>query len=103
MVNWCVMCKRDGESVIHLFGNCDATVELYEKVATIMRIQPHELQSKEALNKGCKPEVRSLIVITQFVIWRERCSRIFTDASRTMDQLALEIKQQMEFTNSMRL
>lgn len=62
-------------------------------------MQAHVFQSKEMLIKCCKAEIRPLILITQFVRWRERCSRIFSGTNRTFDQLAQDIKQQLESTN----
>ena len=56
-------------------------------------------KAKEVLtNKELNKAERSLLLIAQFVIWRERCSRIFTDKSNEIEQLIQQIQDQWTIT-----
>jgi len=39
-------------------------------------------------------EMREILLISQFIIWREQCARLFSDQSKTMCELLEEIKTQ---------
>jgi hypothetical protein len=46
------------------------------------------------LNKNIRLEIRGVLLITMFILWRERYSRIFNDKEKIMTQLTEEVYQQ---------
>lgn len=99
MVNRCIMCKSQLETVSHLFEKCTVTEEIYRHISTTMRMKIPIRQARKALiNNELSKEERSLLQITQFVIWRERCSRVFTDKSNSNDLLIQQVRDQWNIT-----
>lgn len=86
------MCKNNSESAHHLFNECPVTKSLYRRVALLLDVRvpgASILHSVDAISviidkwytKNCKKE-RSVLIISQFVLWRERCGRIFRDPTK---------------------
>lgn len=50
------------------------------------------IKYKKLIDKGTNKKLRELLLTAQFIMWRERCSRISTDVSKNED---LEEKEQM--------
>ena len=44
-------------------------------------------------------EFREILLIALFVLWRERCTRIFQERSKNVEELAEEVKTQWNYTN----
>lgn len=99
MVNRCIMCRNQLESVIHLFEECTVTIEIYRKLALTMGMKlPTRHARKALITNEINKEERSLLLIAQFVVWRERCSRIFTDKSIQTETLIQQVRDQWMIT-----
>lgn len=99
MVNRCVMCKSATETVLHLFEECRMTVGIYNRITTTMGYTMPANEAKEALTRNIlTKDQKSVLLITQFVIWRERCLRTFTDKSHNDAQLLQQIESQWALT-----
>ncbi|KAF3332258.1 hypothetical protein FCM35_KLT01835 [Carex littledalei] len=87
----CVMCRQDAETARHMVGQCPFAVEIYRRIdmATEMRTQPIDAILRLEHNK----KARGTLLVTMFVIWRERCTRIFRDTDKTHEQLIEEVAQ----------
>ncbi|XP_078169794.1 uncharacterized protein LOC144564134 [Carex rostrata] len=102
IVNRCTMCKLQLESVRHLFEECIVTKEIYQQLSLIMGMNMPTQQARKALlgNELNKKE-KSLLLIAQFVIWRERCTRTFTDKSNEVQILVHQAQDQWMITMKM--
>lgn len=99
MVNRCTMCKKKSETVIHLFEQCTVTNEIYQQLALDMRMKlPTRHATKALINDELNKEEKSLLLIAQFVVWRERSSRISTDKSTDNETLIQQIREQWMLT-----
>jgi hypothetical protein len=49
---------------------------------------------KTILNKSTSKKMREIIAIAYFVIWRERCNRIFRDQNKLIDLLIEEVRDE---------
>ena len=47
----------------------------------------------------CK-EGRGMVLLSNFVVWRERCNRIFNEKSKTIEELVSEVRDQWRALNS---
>ncbi|XP_078150358.1 uncharacterized protein LOC144545680 [Carex rostrata] len=83
MVNRCVLCKNSSESVLHLFEQCQVSVQVYTQAAqAVHMVIPITGAIREIIENNYN---------AQFVIWPERCTRIFRDISKQKEQLVHEI------------
>lgn len=95
MPNRCSMCKRKEETVKHLFRQCSYIAELKYKIERQMRL-PSCLKFrtgnyKEAMLSSQYTEVKKVQITTCFVLWRERCRRIFRDEEKPVNLLVQEV------------
>lgn len=102
IVSRCTLCKTAVESVYHLFHTCTYTIQVYRRI-TWGKPSPN-WPASPVLNVTDKCQVgllseaqRALLLIMNFIIWRERCNRSFTDASKDPWELAEEIWWQEKF------
>lgn len=92
MVNRCVLCKNSSESVLHLFEQCQVSVQVYTQAAQALHmVIPITGAIREITENNYNAKTRAILLIAQFVIWRERCTRIFRDISKQKEQLVHEI------------
>lgn len=96
MVNRCAMCKSDTETVLHLFNTCPIAQQLNTEVAGRFQTrQPRMTAAKHPiLDTGYTAKERSLFLISAFIVWRERCARIFRETENTVAQLLVQIEEQ---------
>lgn len=96
MVNMCIICKKDSETVKHLFGDCQTANQIRLQIL----VQHAEASQcsffsngkfRKALLNSQKMAVRRLQLVFCFVIWRERCRRIFQEKFKTVTLLTSEI------------
>ena len=94
MVNRCVMCVSDSESVMHLFSECVVSRTLYLKVAHKLQIRlpcTSQLIKEDAISaivdSNYTRKERAILLITQFILWRERCSIIFREQKHDIQEL----------------
>ena len=106
LVNRCIMCKAQSESVMHLFNECMQAQILYRLIELKMKVKvprgisygsENTVQSLKEF-KFSKKE-RSILLITQFVIWRERCNRIFREENCNMLQLVEQVEAQWRYSS----
>ena len=96
----CYLCRNASESVIHLFSECSFMLEFYSLVEQRIGKNKHNwrgiLQKEEAhrwiVKKGGPKEDKELIVLAMFVGWRERCTRVFRDLTKTQMILLHEVQ-----------
>ena len=76
----CPMCNMEAETIEHLCLLCDWTMPIWFVVCFGMRYQKNEIcRFDEWLNgivskKGIDKEVKALIALTCWNIWKERCN-----------------------------
>lgn len=97
LTNRCIMCTNQLETVKHLFSTCSTAKQTYLAVASDLQITvPRE--PIQALTEGTGTKrTRSILLITQFILWRERCNRTFRDSSKNTQQLTQEVIEQWSF------
>jgi hypothetical protein len=94
------MCRSSIENAAHLFSECTYIAEVrgiltVTNVATMM-IMPEFSQGLYAntILKGGSKQLNKLQITLCFVIWRERCARIFRQQTKNQQQLAMEVMQE---------
>ena len=66
------------------------------KPAHNWRIKPTvHITNKEKVGKLAHNQKSGIMLIMQFVLWKERCARCFTDKQKHIDDLMEEIKGQL--------
>lgn len=88
---------------MHLFQKCPYTLQLYEKLQRFSPAIPWPttptMQITDEDHTGSmKREHRTTMMIMQFVVWRERCARSFTEKSKETGELLEEIVWQLKLT-----
>jgi hypothetical protein len=98
---FCPLCMRNLETNTHLFKECGYSLQIWEKVGTWLAedgLQPaswehtHDL-SQWFVNVGnggqrSKREgLRSMVMLINWELWKERNNHIFNDAAKSTDQL----------------
>ena len=102
LVNRCTLCKANQETAKHLFNYCPFSRALYEEMA---RTVPEKMAmvnvTSSKMNILTKIRVtigqRSALLMTFFILWRERCNRTFTEGSKGIEELKSEVLWQMQF------
>lgn len=93
------MCKVKIETVKHLFKEYSAVKMLYTHIIDSMGLTMPNQQARKALTrKTLNKEEKSALLIAQFIIWRERCSRIFTDTSNDSANFLQQTREQWSLT-----
>ncbi|KAF5463697.1 hypothetical protein F2P56_013842 [Juglans regia] len=96
IADWCVLCKRDGESVNHLFVHCKVTRFLWNEVLSWTGL--HWVMPREVVDllvgwkgvKGCKKAMSVWKMIPpclMWCIWLERNGRCFEDRECSLGDL----------------
>ncbi|XP_078161769.1 uncharacterized protein LOC144557107 [Carex rostrata] len=100
MVNRCAMCKSDTETVLHLFNTCPIAQQLNTEVARVFQTRlPCMTATKHPiLDTSYTAKERSIFLISAFIVWRERCTRIFRETESTVAQLLVQIEEQLGYT-----
>ena len=96
LLDWCCMCKEDGESIDHLFLHCNAANELWQLVFSMFGIwwaMPYHVVDLLACWTGhtCKTSSAAIWGVIphciMWVIWRERNDRSFEDIEHSPQEL----------------
>lgn len=98
LLEFCYICKQDGETVDHLFNNCafyrQARLLLLRKFGfgndTIQQFSVMSAQ-QFLLCTTVNRTTREIILILCFVLWRERCNRIFREEIKSANMLVEEV------------
>ncbi len=97
LVNWCCLCKVDGESIDHLFIHCYLAKQLWDMILTLFGVHwvmPQKLQDlitcwPGALGRHSHAEIWKVIPhCLMWSIWRER--NLWTFEGRELSPLDLQ-------------
>lgn len=95
LVNRCEMCKRESETVRHLFNSCQTTLAIYRQTALLIGlVQGIPVHTQALLQRTYTRKTKEIMIISRFVVWRERCSRIFKGTCKDVNDLAREIQEE---------
>lgn len=103
IVTRCTLCKEGAETVRHLFKECPYAVRVYIelKANKPMEIWPRNpvlnLLNRPSGTRLTKAQ-RAMMVVMQFVIWKERCARSFTENTRTPAELIQDVLHEIQLT-----
>lgn len=92
----CYLCRASEESTRHMFNACPFSREVYRQTSVAMgNTNPHRLDMiNSIIAKQIDKEEKAIILINIFIVWRERCNRIFKEQSKTEHHLAEEVLEQ---------
>jgi zinc-binding in reverse transcriptase len=100
LLNICVMCRADEESVHHLLNSCDYIRSLsHALLPDFTNDLPPDLLAA-ITDITVQKKIREIILIAQFIIWREHCSRIFKNQMKQYLLILEEIRLQWRWLNS---
>ena len=99
LVSWCCMCKKDGETIDHLFLHCSLAYDLWSFVFSLFGV--HWVMPRKVLDllscwqgsfrREQNSEIWAVIPhCLMWCLWRERNSRIFEDGERSILDLRLQ-------------
>lgn len=98
------LCRSSSETVRHLFYGCSLALTLYGLVASTLHISKPlycpESQWTVILHNAHTKTEKATLLVTQFVLWRERCSRIFRETSKETQELVYEVLQELRYQAS---
>ena len=82
------MCSKASETVHHLFQECDYIAQL----KTLLRHNTNQRITDQVLT--CHQDIADtqLHIAINFILWRERCRRIFKEEEKNPQCLAEEIQ-----------
>jgi zinc-binding in reverse transcriptase len=96
---WCIpnfnLCRHNSESVQHLFYDCQFAKDTRSYIldalpAMVVTKRPQDIQT--IFQSGAEQSTRRQIeTATVFVLWRERCRRIFVEQEHDVIQITREI------------
>lgn len=101
LVNRCYMCEKQEETVRHLLFECE-TARLIQTImitAYQIRMPRFRQDTHPLLSKDYTAKEKSLFLIAQFVIWRDRCAKVFRDSKTTIPELLAQIREQWQLTS----
>lgn len=96
MANRCSLCKSQQETIVHLFSGCVYTKSVLQNIRRNYGSIPNNSEFakgnfKNVILNGAQKNMARLQITTAFVIWRERCNRIFSEKQKEPQYLASEI------------
>jgi zinc-binding in reverse transcriptase len=96
--NICHMCKQDQGTSRHLFTTCSTATQLRQYIVqTLPATSPQchnytdENPNTLLLSPTENSQWRQLELTTNFVLWRERCRRLFADKEQNIPRMAREV------------
>lgn len=96
LANRCAMCKSYMESVRHLFRDCPYAAGVYTMLKTSTPMQfwpskpPVDITDRRQVS-GMTTRQKCMVLVMHFVLWRERCTRIFRGNAKEPRELMEEI------------
>jgi hypothetical protein len=88
VTEWCCMCKKSGESIVHLLLHCEVAMEVWNMVCQlfgVMWVMPSSVTDclgswrTQKGNRTVMQTWRMVPLCVMWCIWRERNARIFED------------------------
>ncbi|KAJ4819339.1 RNA-directed DNA polymerase (reverse transcriptase)-related family protein [Rhynchospora pubera] len=103
--NFCYLCKSHGESVQHLFNDCSFTTEA--KLALLSTHCPLDriAATRNTITFLSEPvttyqtKAKEMLGIFCFIIWRERCKRLFTEEHHDVNSLLEQVSSEWSLLN----
>ena len=103
----CVLCRRQAETIKHLFSECVMSLEVYTTLTGKFRLPVRnwrmELQKEGAhhwiVQKKWDLKSKEILLLAMFICWRERCNRIFRDQSKNIQELVDEVQDQWSYAH----
>ena len=98
ILDWCYMCKSNGESVDHLFLHCPVAIDLWSMVLGLFGlswVMPHSVLGLLGCWQGSFGRHRNGFIWSivphglMWCLWRKRNSRCFEDIERSIPDLKL--------------
>jgi zinc-binding in reverse transcriptase len=100
--NICYLCQNQEESVEYLFSQCDYTLQVRLMImqhyrstitftASLMQGEMQELMREQGGKKS-----KQIYITKCFLIWRERCTRIFREIYKTPQKIQMEIIEEAQ-------
>jgi ferredoxin-NADP reductase len=92
MPNICHLCRKEAETTQHMFQQCDYTRQVIQMTIHQVRQISFTLDFQQGqydvvmLEAGNESQKR-LQATLQFVVWRERCTRIFREEYKSTMEL----------------
>lgn len=96
LANRCALCKEDSETVAHMLNECSFTPALYQRVKAVFNTRQPSV--KALISTRYSDKERSIFLIAQFIIWRERCARIFRESAATVEELMEQVMVQYQYS-----
>ncbi|KAF3332802.1 Isoflavone reductase-like protein [Carex littledalei] len=102
---WKLSVPPHEETTTHLFKDCTFSKRMYEKIFNDSfqdlgyQVVASIYFENFLLDKTKLKQLRELLLMTIFILWRERYARIFRKQSKTIDELMEEVKTQWRLTN----
>jgi hypothetical protein len=103
--NWpheptCALCRVALESGLHLFVECRFTKRIWEEVAVWVAVEGlkpsswHWWEKLGFLSRCNRKGIRSLLILVNWEIWREKNARIFYRRFSSCQQIIAKIKSE---------
>lgn len=101
IVSRCHLWKSAEETVQHLLQECSFTKRVYQEITAKWPSRrwpttPVIDITDSTVRATTTKEQRAQILIMQFVIWRERCARCFTERIKTVNNMVKEVGWQWQ-------
>jgi hypothetical protein len=94
----CYLCRNDLEMARHIYNECSFTQQLRQYITDVV---PLEKGGCRAFTKHASTDIiiqedhdmywRQLEAVTVFIIWKERCCRIFEEKEQLITDIVREI------------
>ncbi|KAK1413815.1 hypothetical protein QVD17_29551 [Tagetes erecta] len=98
----CSLCKAQPDSHEHLFFKCDFSVQVWNKLKDIAKLQDYPNALEDCVKKLERTNVpkrfqsilqRLMLAAMTYFIWQERNLRLFQQRHRTDEEVSMHIKQ----------
>jgi zinc-binding in reverse transcriptase len=103
IVGICYMCKSNDESTNYLFNECQffsiMLMLLFRRLNISMMVLYHDSTQQIILNRAVRKKIREVMAIACFVVWRERCNRIFREENKIVVILIEGVREKWNLLN----
>lgn len=105
---FCSLCNRNLETSMHLFLECPVSRRIWEDIASWLHsdgLKPQLWRDAVSITAAWqasinatppphRPGTKSMLILISWSIWKERCSRVFNNKSRSIPQITQFIKDE---------
>lgn len=90
IVGMCYICRRSDETVRHLFSECPVSEQVYGgTLQGVLVLVLGQDNVQLLIEKNTADRIRELMLISHFIIWREKCNCKFRERSKNTTELKL--------------